>query len=442
MQLQKHFQPQETPGIEVPDMMFPHYYTGLHRNAGVRITEEIIGREGDRDIRRFLIRMLISNKERDSYWTIMQDDTLDNFVADALAGVNFQDSHLYTNTGYGYSVNAERIKDDVFVEMAVLEDEVWDKMTYPTGKDLIFALRYRPFDVSVGFYGGRTECSICGNNPYTWSCEHYLGEAYVVDEEILYCEGLIYDARLSEVSLVFDGANGGAGTLRTSPYGIHQLTEKTEYLLSHGKLDVAAALKIQTRMGIPIIKGDDEGKRIFPAVAIQARSIEVPVEKSKEALAREVETLTETNTELETEVEDLRETAKTDREEIRNLKSDVKNLTARLKPFESLMDEMRDSCVEKKRQTLKDTDTPLDEDAETKYRKKLAKFDYSELKDELADQERTLVIAINNEEVVGGEGEGEGEGEGGPPDPEIPESEGPPDPALLTQNPETFRRMV
>ena len=436
MQLQNHFHRQEQPGIEIPDIP-PHYYTGVLQNTSVRITEEVIGKDGDSDIKRFIIRMLVSNKDRDSYWTVMQDDTLDNFVADAIAGVNFQDSHIYTNTGYGYSVGAERIKDDVFVDMAVLEDESWQKMTYPTGKDLIFALRYRPFDVSVGFYGGDVKCSICGNDPYTWSCEHYLGEQYVVDDEIKDCEGLIFGAHLAEVSLVFDGANYSAGTIR-SRYVIHRLTEKTEYLLRHGKLEVADALKIQARMGLPKLAGENSQARIFPAYSYRERNDEMPAEKSKEALQRENDDLTESKTELESELEELRTTAKTDRETIRDLKADVKSLKARLQPFDVLMEQMRDECVEKKGQILKDTEHALTEDSEAVYRKKLAKFEYEELQEELEDHKRTLVIAINNEEVVSEGGESEAEGVEAP---EVPEEELPPDPKLLSQTAETFRHV-
>jgi hypothetical protein len=81
-------------------------------------------------------------------------------------------------------------------------------------------------DVSVGFYGGRMECSICGGEMLRWwrrsdgkkPCYHIPGVEYaVVDSsgtetgDRVVAIGQIEDARLGETSTVHKGANPNAG---------------------------------------------------------------------------------------------------------------------------------------------------------------------------------------------------------------------------------------
>ena len=75
------------------------------------------------DVKRAIVRMLATNKELDFYNTRMMDTSLDNYVQNARDGVTFCDSHNWQNTGYGRTIGAERIGDDVFVDAAVLYDE-------------------------------------------------------------------------------------------------------------------------------------------------------------------------------------------------------------------------------------------------------------------------------------------------------------------------------
>lgn len=65
-------------------------------------------------------------------------------------------------------------------------------------------------DTSIGWYGGKFICSICGGNYLRYSeCQHFAGQEY--DGQV--CEVHIEDAHLMENSGVFDGAYPGAGIL-------------------------------------------------------------------------------------------------------------------------------------------------------------------------------------------------------------------------------------
>jgi hypothetical protein len=78
-------------------------------------------------------------------------------------------------------------------------------------------------DISVGFIippgEGLMRCSICGENMLDWeNCSHFAGLSYDIDtskgSEKRVAIGTIENARLSEYSLVYDGATPGAAVVK------------------------------------------------------------------------------------------------------------------------------------------------------------------------------------------------------------------------------------
>jgi hypothetical protein len=172
----------------------------------------------------------------DTYSTRMLPKTLKNFAGDATAGVGVQDSHqIYRQslgrTYLGRYVDSRPNRCDV-------------AFFIPTGlavggtstDSVIQGIRWgSAHDVSVGFYGGRTLCSLDGkemlgglrallnvgseeaeDDPNA-PCPHLPGISYPVrdnsgkktgDRQVAI--GQIDGAHLAELSLVFDGSTPGA----------------------------------------------------------------------------------------------------------------------------------------------------------------------------------------------------------------------------------------
>lgn len=166
----------------------------------------------------------ISNNQIDAYFTRMAPSSLRNYAADAKAGISFQDSHRTNCLGLGYSLDARYVEEG---EMAYVEADFYVVPGLPDVDAFIRRLRTGiARDVSIGFYGGREMCSICGENMWgsPWRCPHWPGEEYEVEDRddkgnvtarrtekaIAWVE----DARLAEVSAVYDGATPGAVILK------------------------------------------------------------------------------------------------------------------------------------------------------------------------------------------------------------------------------------
>lgn len=166
----------------------------------------------------------ISSDRLDAYFTHMAESTLRNFATDAGAGVTFLDSHNARNLGYGQSLagvfqvdgGVSRTLADFYTVPGI---EFGQALTYKSTDDFIKALQSRLIrDVSVGFYGGDVICDICGNSLYDWrNCTHWPGMEYAVGDkgnETVVATAEVVDARLAEVSAVYDGATPGAMVLR------------------------------------------------------------------------------------------------------------------------------------------------------------------------------------------------------------------------------------
>lgn len=169
-----------------------------------------------------------SNQREDAYGTIMHRSTLDNFAADATEGVAFMNSH---RTG-GFIGSAELPMGRTFEGKVTGPSSNgptrFDATSYTLRGLNLNGLSTDQFidglrsgiarDVSVGFYGGEYRCSICDRDMLRdWECRHWPGRDYPkldskgnpVEGETVRAVAWIHNARLAELSVVYDGATPG-----------------------------------------------------------------------------------------------------------------------------------------------------------------------------------------------------------------------------------------
>jgi outer membrane murein-binding lipoprotein Lpp len=170
----------------------------------------------------------ISNNRVDAYFTRMAPSTLQNFAADATAGVSFQNSHATNKLGFGRSLLGQFVGPGGNGVSRCLADfytipglRLHDVST----DDFILGVRAGIVsDVSVGFYGGEFRCNICGRDMMRdWDCTHIPGFEYEVATtpqradspvQTVMAIAWIENAHLGEVSAVYDGACPGAAILK------------------------------------------------------------------------------------------------------------------------------------------------------------------------------------------------------------------------------------
>lgn len=161
----------------------------------------------------------ISSGVLDAFSTHMAASSLRNYATDAASGVSFQDSHKTSILPLGRSFAGRLIAEDgrtlVEADFFTVEGIAFGgQHSYATTDDFVRAVKAGIVqDVSIGFYGGRYICDICGENYLSWDCEHYAGREYATGnqgEDTIQCTVTIEDARLSEVSAVYDGATPNA----------------------------------------------------------------------------------------------------------------------------------------------------------------------------------------------------------------------------------------
>ena len=218
----------------------------LRRDLPAELTRDLAMPAG---VEPFVFSAEISSDRLDAYFTHMAESTLKNFAADASAGVSFLDSHNHSKLGFGQSLRGEfeqsknRVLADFYTVPGV---RFGGQLSYESTDDFIRAIEAALVrDVSVGFYGGDIICDICGNSLYDWqNCPHWPGVEYAVGdkgEKTIIATFTIEDARLAEVSAVYDGATPGAM--------IQRATEMAEA----GKLEpeTARRLEIKYRIKLP-----------------------------------------------------------------------------------------------------------------------------------------------------------------------------------------------
>lgn len=186
----------------------------------------------------------ISNNQIDAYYTHMLDGTLSNFAADSRAGVGFLNSHRHNELPFGRSLDA-RIEENgerkrVITDFFTLPDL---NLNGISTNDFITGVRSGIVsDVSVGFHGGEWWCDVCGGNYRRFdSCPHLAGmEVETKDGYVTVTVG-IDNARLSEVSAVYDGATPDATIL------------KAQRMAADGELDpkARATMEARYRMHLP-----------------------------------------------------------------------------------------------------------------------------------------------------------------------------------------------
>lgn len=170
----------------------------------------------------------ISSTTLDSYYSHMEPSTLRNFAKDAAGGVALLDSHNRTGAklGVGYSAGGRYEEENgagraIGLFYIIPGIRFGGQHSFASTDDYIRAIEGEVIrDVSVGFYEGRWVCDLC-RQPYVSrrsTCTHWAGEEYEieVDGKMSWqvCTVAIHDARLSEVSLVYDGATPGAMILK------------------------------------------------------------------------------------------------------------------------------------------------------------------------------------------------------------------------------------
>ena len=163
----------------------------------------------------------ISNSRLDSYFSRMQPSSLKNYAQDADAGVSFQNSHNSRELGLGYSLKGRYVGpggNGIAKTLAAFYTIPGLKLGQTDTTNFIVGVRSGICrDVSIGFFGGRSVCSICARDMRDYAqCQHWAGEVYPVTDSAgkvtgqVMAEELIEDAHMSEVSCVYDGACPGA----------------------------------------------------------------------------------------------------------------------------------------------------------------------------------------------------------------------------------------
>jgi hypothetical protein len=231
--------------------------------------------ELDEGIEPFFWPAEISSDRLDTYFTHMSERTLRNYAADAQAGVSFLDSHDSYKLGFGQSLKGvveinqgvTRVVADFYTVPGV---RFGGQHSYQSTDDFIRAVKTRlARDVSVGFYGGNHICDICGGNFFdTSECPHFPGVEYPIGDqgnETKVCTITIDNARLSEVSAVYDGATPQAMIL------------KAERMALAGKLTpkLAEVLQVKYRIELP------EESRAFPGAKVKNSNGENKMELEK-----------------------------------------------------------------------------------------------------------------------------------------------------------------
>lgn len=165
----------------------------------------------------FIFSGCVSTSLRDSYFTSMATTSLTNFATDMEEGVALLPSHNAYRLNFGKSLagrfirgkgeRVSRTEGEFFMLPGSTLDGIATDEVIRNIKAGVLT------DLSVGFYGGRWVCDLCGEDYLRGACPHWLGMEYPPGEdggERRLATATIHDARLSEVSVVYSGATPGA----------------------------------------------------------------------------------------------------------------------------------------------------------------------------------------------------------------------------------------
>lgn len=224
----------------------------LYRATPAELMSQIKADLGD-GVEPYIFSAEISSNRLDAYYGRMGESTLLNFAADAQAGVSFQDSHSTMRLGFGQSLTGTfektgdiaRVVADFYTVPGI---EFGGMHSYKSTDDFIRAIKARlARDVSVGFYGGDEICDICGKSVWDWRgdmpCPHIPGLEYPTGDrgqQMTLATFSVEDARLAEVSAVYDGATPEAMIL------------KAERAITDGLLKPSSIRLLETRYRIKL----------------------------------------------------------------------------------------------------------------------------------------------------------------------------------------------
>jgi len=195
----------------------------------------------------------ISNGNVDSYFTHMLPSTLTNFANDASNGVSFLNSHRHNELPLGRSLRGVYEQDRVVADFYTMPGL---NLNGVSTDDFITGVKTGIIsDVSVGFYGGQMWCDVCKMDYRSWDCPHMAGMKYDIQGGGQVTATVSVDnARLCEVSAVFDGATPDATILKAT-----RMIEAGEL-----KPDAVRMLEARYRMSFAT-------KRSFPGVDLGER---------------------------------------------------------------------------------------------------------------------------------------------------------------------------
>lgn len=199
---------------------------------GLLSTNELVSRANKKMMREFSAEELffwpaeISNNQTDSHFTKMHETSLANYAEDANSedGVAFLDSHNHGQNGLGRSLTglydkpAERVLAQFYTVRGLQLGRLSaDNFIRGVESGIVG-------DVSIGFKAGpgfAMLCSECGEDIRTWDCRHLPGqviEAHTNEQGDITPEhtviAWVMNARLSEVSAVYDGSTPSAMILK------------------------------------------------------------------------------------------------------------------------------------------------------------------------------------------------------------------------------------
>jgi hypothetical protein len=213
----------------------------------------------------YTFRAEISSDRMDAYGTRMHPSSLKNYAEDADQGVALQNSHRSDELPMGHSYRGRYASpstqpDQIAKTHADFYVVPGLKLNDVHSDDFIRGIRGGVIrDVSVGFYGGHYRCTICGerllgiNDEGEFDCGHVPMLTYRVklasgDEDDQQAATWVHDARLAEVSTVYDGATPGAGII------------KAKQMAESGRLNPMQARFLETQYRIRLFGS----QRYFP----------------------------------------------------------------------------------------------------------------------------------------------------------------------------------
>lgn len=192
----------------------------------------------------------ISNTLLDSHFTHMSESTLRNYAEDANRGVAFLRGHNWRELPVGYSIEATIVNESG--RQSVIAGFYTVRGIADTD-DLIKRMESKILrDVSVGFHGGRAICDLCGQD--FWDCRHFPGLKYETKEGDVVKTELatftIEDARLSEVSGVFDGSTPEAMIRKAHDHAFRGLLDPKQIEV----LEERYRTRLATRHSVSVVR--------------------------------------------------------------------------------------------------------------------------------------------------------------------------------------------